>query len=145
MTTLASSSRVDSVAAEYGIFWQQWPQFEQTGGDRRLTGLEIELIGAHASALNHVDPACPKCHYVRSVLLKVAYRMLRETFLGREWLRCEVDPHWNSILCLPALANRAAVSVSLYIYWNGANGQASDADLTAEIKTCLDQWGIHQR
>ena len=145
MASVVSGSRVDSVAAEYGIFWQLWPQFEQAGGERRLTGLEVELIGAHASGLNHVDPACSACHHVRSVLLNVADRMLRESFLGTNGFRCQVDPHWNSILCLPTLGNRSAVSVSLYIYWNGANGQASDSELTTQIKMYLDKWGIHQR
>jgi hypothetical protein len=56
-----------------------------------------------------------------------------------------VDSHSNSILCLPALGNRSAVSVSIYIYWNASNGQSSDTDLLTAIKTYLDKWGIHQR
>jgi hypothetical protein len=145
MASLSLGSPTHSVVDEYGIFWQLWPQSEQAGGERRVVALEVELIGAHAADLNHVDPACPKCHRVRSALLKVADCMLREAFLRRDGLRCEVDPHSNSILCLPALGNRSAVWVTICIRWNRANGHASDEDLSAEIKMCLDKWGIHQR
>jgi hypothetical protein len=145
MASLSLGFPVHSFVAEYGIFWQLWPQFEQTGGERRIMALEVELIGAHAADLNHVDPACQKCRRVRFALLKVADCMLSEAFLRRDCLRCEVDPHSNSILGLPALGNRSAVWVSIYIHWNGANGQASDVDLSAEIKMYLDKWGIHQR
>ena len=72
MATPALNSRVQSLVTEYGVFWQFWPQFEQTHGERRLVGFEVELIGSHTSDLNHVDPACPTCRHVRSVLLAIA-------------------------------------------------------------------------
>ena len=79
MATSALNSRVQSLVAEYGVFWQFWPQFEQTHGERRLVGFEVELIGSHTSDLNHLDPACPACRHVRSVLLAIADAMPRET------------------------------------------------------------------
>lgn len=145
MATPALASRVQSLAAKYGVFWQSWPQFENINGEHRLIGTELELIGTHASDLNHLDPACPLCRQVRSVLLEIADRTLREAVLTRGVLSYLVDSHSNSILCLPALGNRSAVSVSVYIYWNGASGQPSDTGLLAPIKTHLDKWGIHQR
>jgi hypothetical protein len=145
MATPALDSSVQSLAARYGVFWQSWPQFEDAKGEHRLVGIELELIGTHASDLNHLDPACPLCHDVRSVLLEIADRMLREAVLTRDVLSYLVDSHSNSILCLPALGNRSAVSVSVYIYWNGASGQPSDTDKLTPIKTYLDKWGIHQR
>jgi hypothetical protein len=59
MATSALNSRVQSLVTEYGVFWQFWPQFEQTHGERRLVGFEVELIGSHTSDLNHVDPRMP--------------------------------------------------------------------------------------
>lgn len=145
MATPALDSRMDSLAAKYSVFWQSWPQFEDAKGEHRLVGIELELIGTHASDLNHLDPTCPLCRHVRSVLLEIADRMLREARLTRHVFTYLVDSHSNSILCLPALGNRSAVSVSVYIYWNGASGQPSDTDLLIPIKTYLDKWGIHQR
>jgi len=145
MATPALNSRVQSLATEYGMFWQFWPQFEQTHGERRLVGFEVELIGSHTSDLNHVDPACPTCRHVRSVLLAIANAMLSETNFRRNYLTYNIDSHSNSILCLPALGNRSAVSVSIYVVWNQSNGQSFETDLLSEIKAFLNGWGIHQR
>jgi hypothetical protein len=145
MTTPALNSRVQSLVTEYGVFWQFWPQFEQTDGERRLVGFEVELIGSHTSDLNHVDPACPICSHVRSVLLAIADLMPGEVTLGRNSLTYNIDSHSNSIVCLPALGNRSAVWVSIYVFWNRANGQSFETDLLNEVKTFLNRWGIHQR
>jgi len=145
MAAPALSPRVQSVVADYGVFWQLWPQFEQTGGERRLAGFEVELIGSHNSELSHVDPGCPMCHRVRSVLRGIADLMLREGVLNRDSLACSIDSHANSVLCLPALANRSAVSVSVHIFWSHPQGQALETDLLATIKTSLAKPGIHQR
>ena len=86
MATLSLNAEVQSLVAEYGVFWQLWPQFEQTHGERCLIGFEVELIGSHTSDLNHVDPACPTCHHVRSVLLAIADFMPGELTLNRNSL-----------------------------------------------------------
>ena len=145
MTTPALNSRVQSLVTEYGVFWQFWPQFEQTHGERHLVGFEVELIGFHTSDLNHVDPACPACRHVRSVLLAIADLMPGELAFSRNSLTYNIDSHSNSILCLPALGNRSAVSVSIYVFWNRSNGQSFETDLLSEIKAFLNGWGIHQR
>ena len=107
--------------------------------------LEVELIGFHASELNHVDPRCPKCRNVRAVLFEVAHFLPQEVRPGDPSLTYNVDSHSNSILCLPALGNRAAVSVSVYISWSRSIGHSFEMDLSIEIKTFLNRWGIHQR
>ena len=138
------NSQVQS-ANEYGIFWQQWPEFAQTEGERRLIGLEVELIGCHASDNNHVDPSCPKCHHVRLVLLGIAYRMVQDLGGRGNFLTYSIDSHANSILCLPALGNRSAVSVSINLRWRAANGQSFEMDLQSKFKAFLAKHGIHQR
>jgi len=50
MATSSVSSEVQASAAEYGIFWQLWPQFDFRAGERNPTGLEVELIGAPRTA-----------------------------------------------------------------------------------------------
>lgn len=145
MATPALNSQVQSLVAEYSVFWQFWPQFEQIHGERRLVGFELELIGSHTSDLNHLDPACPACRHVRSVLLAIALAMPRETSFRRNYLTYNIDSHSNSILYLPALGNRSAVSVSIYVVWNQSNGQSFETDLLSEIKAFLIGWGIHQR
>jgi hypothetical protein len=145
MTPLVSDPRFQSAVAEYGVFWQPWPQFDGINGERRAVGLEVELIGSHTSTLTHVDPTCPMCRHVRSVLLGIANLLFREVALSRNSVTCNIDSHSNSILCLPALGNRAAVSVSIYVFWNGTNGQAFETDLLREIKAFLGNCSIHQR
>jgi len=145
MATPVSKSRVQSLITEYGVFSQLWPQFEQTDGERQLVSLEVELIGSHASDRNHLDPACPACRHVRSVLLAIADAMPGETSFHRNYLTYNIDSHSNSILCLPALGNRSAVSVSIYVFWNRSNGQSFETDPLSDIKAFLNGWGIHQR
>ncbi len=145
MATPSLNSRVQSLVTEYGVFWQFWPQFDETHGERRLVGFEVELIGSHTSDLNHVDPACRTCRHVRSVLLAIAQLMPGELTLSRNSLAYNIDSHSNSIVCLPALGNRSAVWVSIYVFLNRANGQSFETDLLNEVKTFLNKWGIHQR
>ena len=59
MATPAVEKGVQFIPAEYSIFWQSWPQFENANGEHRQVGIELELIGAHASDLNHIDPFSP--------------------------------------------------------------------------------------
>ena len=145
MLTSALNTRVQSLVTEYGVFWQLWPQFEQAHSGRRLVGFEVELIGSHASDLNHVDPACPTCRYVRSVLLAIADVLPGELTRSRNSVTYNIDSHSNSIVCLPALGNRSAVWVSIYVSLNRANGQSFETDLLDEVRAFLNRWGIHQR
>ena len=145
MATPALNSSMQSLVTEYGVFWQFWPQFEQSHDERRLVGFEVELIGFHTSDLNHVDPACPTCRHVRSVLLAIAGLMPGELGLSRNSLTYNIDSHSNSIICLPALGNRSAVWVSIYVFLNPTNGQSFETDPLNEVKTFLNRWGIHQR
>jgi len=145
MATPALSLQVQSAVSEYGIFWQLWPQFEQMGSERRLAGLEVELIGSHPSDVNHLDPSCRMCHHVRLVLLGIAYLMTKEIVGDGNPLTYDVDSHSNSILCLPALGNRSAVSVSAHFSWSHSTGQALETRLQSEIKMFLAKRGIHQR
>src|SRR5215471_14724557 len=135
---------LQSLVAEYSIFWQSWPQFEQKNGERGLVGFEVELIGSHPSDLNHVDPACCRCRNVRAVLLTIADLLPREASLGENSLTYNIDSHSNLILCLPAFGNRSAVSVSIYVSWNRSNGQSFETDILTAIKSFLNRWGIHQ-
>jgi len=145
MATTALNSPLQNLVAEYGVFWQSWPQFEQIRSERHLVGYEVELIGSHTPDLTDVNPASPACHDVRSVLHAIADLMHREATLSQDSLTCMIDSHSNSILCLPALGNRFAVSVSIYFFWNGTDGQSFEADLLNKIRAFLDKLGIHQR
>ena len=130
MATLTLNSKAQSLVAEYSVFWQLWPQFEQIHGERRMVGFEVELIGFHTSDLNHLDPACPDCRHVRSVLFGIADALPRETSFRRSYLT------YNIV---------SAVSVSIYVFWNRSNGQSFETDLLTEVKIFLNRWGIHQR
>jgi hypothetical protein len=145
MATLVLNPRVQSLVTEYGVFWQCWPQFEQTHGERRVVGFEVELIGSHTSDLSHIDPACPRCRGVRAVLLSIANLVPADLALGVNSMTYNFDSHSGTILCLPALGNRSAVPVSIYLSWNRSNGQSFETDLLTEVRALLNKCGIHQR
>ncbi len=145
MASPTISPHATSVIREYGVFWQHWPEFEQIDGERRLVGLEVELIGSHDSNNNHLDPSCRMCHHVRLVLLGIADLIVQALRGIENSLTYNVDSHSNSILCLTALGNRAAVSVSVNLRWRPANSQAFDVDLQGKLRTFLAKHGIHQR
>lgn len=145
MSSPSLNTRVQSLVAEYGVFWQFWPQFEQTHGERRLVGFEVELIGSHASDRKHVDPSCPRCRNVRDVLLSIAHLVPADLAVSVSSLTYNIDSHSGAIFCLPALGNRSAVWVTIYVSWNRSNGQSFETDLLTEVRTLLDKWGIHQR
>ena len=145
MASSAVSSRGQSIVNEYGVFWQQWPEFEQTTGERHLVGLEVELIGSHASDNNHVDPSCPMCHHVRSVLLRIAHLTIQDIAGSKNSLTYNIDSHSNSVMCLPALGNRSAVSVSINVHWKNGTGQSFETDVQSNIRNSLAKRGVHQR
>jgi len=130
LATQALSSYVQSAVSEYALFWQLWPQFEQTNGERRLLGLEVELVGSHTSNLDHFDPACPMCHHVRSILVRIADLMIRDAVLSRYPLYYNIDSHSNSILCLPSLGSRPGVSIN--VSWSRTASQKFETDLPSE-------------
>jgi hypothetical protein len=107
MATPAVNKGVQFVPAEYSIFWQSWPQFENANGEHRQVGIELELIGAHASDLNHIDPSCPVCRRVRSVLLEIADRVLTGAVPPKissvTWL---THIRIRSFVCLPWVIDR---------------------------------------
>lgn len=145
MATSALNSRVQSVVEAYSIFGQLWPQFEDAeGGVRRMVGLEVELIGSHPSEASHVDPSCPMCQHVRSVLLDIADLMSEDEDHGDALF---YDSHWNSIISLPESEHRSAVSVSIIVSWSRAADRAIETDLQSQIENFLERYGIdqHQR
>ena len=86
------------------------------GGERQRVGVEVELIGSHTTAITHLDPACPMCIRLRSLLLSVANSLVGEITASSPSITCDIDSHTNSILCLPASDSPAFVSVSLNVY-----------------------------
>ena len=64
--------------------------------------------------------------------------------LSQNYLTYNIDSHSNAIVCLPALGNRSAVWVSIYVFLNRTNGQSFETDLLNEVRAFLNRWGIHQ-
>ena len=79
------------------------------------------------------------------MLLSIANLLPADLALGVDSLTYNVDSHSGAILCLPALGNRSAVWVSIYLFWSRSNGQSFETDLLTEVRTLLNKWGIHQR
>ncbi len=145
MTATGLASPLRSAVAEYGAYWQVWPQFDPSRSERELVGLEVELLASHPSITSHVDPNCSICQRVRSVLVEIANAALRQALPGGNSFASSINSHSNSVLCLPALGNRSAVYVTIYVYWNHANGRTHETELLRQIKMVLAKFGVHQR
>jgi hypothetical protein len=145
MASAVVSSDLQFLVSEYGVYCELWPQFAVGGRERRRLGLEVELIGSHTPDVNHIDPACPMCSRLRSLLLAVAKRIMRQTTSDSRPIHCSIDSHTNSILCLPARGNRSFVWVSLSISWSDKAGLSLEADVLSDIKERLSRLGIRQR
>ena len=127
----------------------QWQVQQSVRADNR-SSTNTAFSGSSGQSLSKqpasvVDPSCPMCHRVRLALLGIAYLMVQDLTGSADSLMCNVDSHSNSILCLPALGNRSAVSVSINVRWKAANGQALEMDLQGKLKAFLAKHGIHQR
>jgi hypothetical protein len=143
MSTSALNSRVPSVVAAYSIFGQLWPQFEEANdGERRMVGLELELIGSHASEASHLDPSCPMCQHVRSVLLDITALMSKHD-VDENSVFYDMGPHWNPTVSSSGSENRSTVSVSIVVSWDCATGQAFETALQSKIRDFLERYGIH--
>jgi len=140
MASVIVSSDLQSALTRYALFCKLWPQFVVRGGERQRVGLEAELIGSHTPDVNHIDPACPRCIRVRSLLTAVARGAI--SALSALPVTCSIDSHTNSILCLPARGNRSFVSVSLNIFWSDKAGSSLEADVLSDIKGCLSEFRV---
>ena len=136
---------LQSAVVGYGIFCELWPQFVGRGGELQKVGLEVELIGSHTPEITHIDPACPMCLRVRTLLLAVARQIITRMTSDSRPITCSIDSHANSILCLPARGNRAFVWVSLNIFWSEKARPSLEADMLCDIKDILNKFGIRQR
>jgi len=76
--------------------------------------------------------------------MSIAHLVPEDLSLGVNSLTYNIDSHSGAILCLPALGNRSAVWVSIYL-WSRSNGQSFETDLLTEVRALLNKQGIHQR
>lgn len=144
MASAVLNSGLQLPVSEY-VFVELWLQFAVRDGERRRVGVEVELISSHTRDVNHIDPGCAMCAQLRSFLLVVAKRVMRQITSDSRPIDCSIDSHQNSILCLPARGNRSFVSVSLNVLWGDKAGSSVEADVLSDIKESLSKFGIRQR
>jgi hypothetical protein len=136
---------LQSTVMGYGVFCEMWPQFVERGGERQRDGVEVELIASHTPETTHIDPGCPMCLRVRTLLLVVARYIIGVIRSDSRPITCSINSHTNSILCLPGRGNRSFVSVSVNIFWNEKSRPNCEMDVLSDIKDCLSKFGIRQR
>lgn len=148
MVTSATQPKLNGLLRSYTMLWQLWPQYAVLHGERRQIGFELELIGSHTLDPNHLDPGCLQCHRVRSILLAIAENVAHEVFPNHHSVSYDIDPHSASIVCIPGLANRPCVTVSIIVTDNHvferATGGLGDA-VVSNARTYLAELGILQR
>ncbi len=145
MASIAVTMDLQPVVKQYTIFCELWPLHDVRGGERQRVGVEVELIGSHTTENTHIDPACPKCIRLRSLLLVVAQSLVAEITSNSRSITYHIDSHTNSILCLPASGNRSFVSVSLNVFWSDKGCSRLEEGVLNKIKASLNTLGIRQR
>lgn len=148
MATSATQPRLTGLLRSYAILWQLWPQYAIAHGERRQTGFEVELIGSHTLDPSHLDPGCEHCRRVRSILLAVAQNLSHDVFRNQDSVSYDIDQHSASIVCLPGLANRPCVTVSIIVtnshVFEGTRDRLDDS-LVSNAREYLAEFGILQR
>ncbi len=116
MSTVATESKFNGLLSNYDVFWHLWPQRAVIDREVRQVGFELELMGSHSLDPSHLDPGCPQCRRVRSVLLAVA-EYLADQLLPNllESVTYDIDPHSTCVVCPAGLANRPCVIVSVVV------------------------------
>lgn len=148
MVTSATHPKLDGLLRSCAVLWQLWPQHAVLQGERRQIGFELELIASHTLDPNHLDPGCPQCHRLRSTLAAIAENLAHELFRNHDSVTYDIDPHSASIVCVPGLANRPCVTVSIIVTDNRALDRAAGGlcDLVvSDAREYLADLGISQR
>ena len=148
MVTSATHPKLDGLLRSYAVLWKLWPQHAVLQGERRQIGFEFELIGSHTLDANHLDPGCPQCEGLRSILFAIAEQLAHEVFRNYDSVTYDIDPHSASIVCLPALANRPCITVSVMVTDTHAfdPGRRGLGDLVvSSAREYLAERGIPQR
>lgn len=148
MVTSATQPKLDDLLRSQAIVWQLWPQYAVLQGERRQIGFELELIGSHTLDASHLDPGCAQCHRIRSILVAIAENLAHEVFRNHDSVTYDIDPHLASIVCLPGLANRPCVTVSIIVTDNHALARATNVlsdSVVSNAREYLLELGILQR
>jgi hypothetical protein len=147
VVTSVAQPKVDGLLRSYAVLWQLWPQYAVINGERRQVGFELELMGSHTLDPNHLDPGCPQCHRVRSILLAIAEQLAHEVVPNGGSVTCDIDPHSASIVCVAGLGNRPCVTVSIIVTDSHVFDHATtlgDA-VVSNARSYLAELGIPQR
>jgi len=107
---------------------------------------ELELIASHTANSNHLDPACPACHRLRSRLQSMAQAVVRRlTPIVMGSIVFDVYSDFASIICSPTAG--PCVTVSIYIHDRNDNGSTlnGSSGAVARIKEALKNLGVRER
>lgn len=133
-------------AETYKVRYHVWPEYLVADGVPRQVGFEVELVGAHTSDPNHLDPACLICHHVRSALRDIAEILIHNAAVaGNGAVSCQVEPHDGEIVWS---GNCAVVAVSIVVRRTHDFARPTDAAELAvlnAIQSDLSELGIGSR
>ena len=129
------------------VFMHVWPVPTLTsGGTRRESAHEVELIGSHTADPKHLDPSCSACHQLRSRLQAMA-RMAVERVAPSAGDSSDLDIYYDPgcIVCSPS-GQRPCVTVSIYVHVQQDHSlSTTGADTVTQIKNLLSKLGVRER
>ena len=144
-STLEVETANNSIAGWSDCFVHVWPVSLTKDGERK-TLFEVEINGSHSSDPNHLDPSCPQCRRLRSMLYNIANRVVasisRDT---RNSVVLEVYSDADRVVIPPQNGHQPAVVVSIGVHAVSTFAETPEvAAVISEIKTRLGSFEIRE-
>ena len=65
-------NRLKTLVRKHDVYFQVWPEFLASNGNKIRVGVEVDLCGAIDTAEPHFCPGCPRCEQTYSDLREIA-------------------------------------------------------------------------
>ena len=144
-STLEVETIDNAIAGWSDCFVHVWPVSLTKDGDRKTT-FEVEINGSHSSDPNHLDPSCPQCRRLRSMLFNIANRVVAGASTGaRNSVVLDVYSDAARVVIPPQNGHQPAVVVSIGVHAASSFAETPEvAAVISELKTALGRFGIRE-
>jgi hypothetical protein len=124
--------KLKELVQRFRICWEALPDCYYVKNEKRQIGFTLELTGTHEVGVEHPEPGCQHCHYVRQVLQEIADWILPKERRDSDY---EVLPYDQGIQYTAARKFRADVSLRIWIRHRSGFDREVDA---CEVR-CLNE------
>ena len=144
-STLEVETLDNSIAGWADCFVHVWPVSLTKDGERQ-TLFEVEINGSHSSDPNHIDPSCPQCRRLRSMLYNIATRVVASISSDvRNSVVLDVYSDVDRVVIPPQNGHQPAVVVSIGVHAVSTFAETPEVvAVISELKAALGRFGIRE-